>query len=271
MTEVEWQKLKAHELRALADRDAVVVLPTAACEQHGPHLPVMTDIRLGHEVAVRAARKLAGEVPVVVAPVIWSGLSEHHMAFGGTLSISHATFHALLGDLISAVERHGFRRILIANSHGGNRIAIRYAADAFGRVDGPIIVAASYAEEGAPEMSAILEDQPGTSHADESETSMMLALEPDLVDASDLGSLKGGGPESALGAGRAAYRWRPFTHATHNGVRGIPAKASAEKGELLLAAGSDAIARLIADPATWAPLEDKRAAETGGVPFRDKR
>ena len=100
-TEVEWQRMKAQELRALAEQNAVVILPIASIEQHGPHLPTMTDTRLGHEIAIRTAHKVQGERPVVVTPVVWSGLSEHHMDFGGTLTVSHATFRAILKDLMS--------------------------------------------------------------------------------------------------------------------------------------------------------------------------
>ena len=71
MGEVEWQRLKAHELRALAEQGAVVILPVASIEQHGPHLPTMTDTRLGAEIALRAARKaVAGGRAVVVTPVV---------------------------------------------------------------------------------------------------------------------------------------------------------------------------------------------------------
>ena len=66
MQEVEWQRLKAQDLRALAEQNAVVILPIASIEQHGPHLPVMTDTRLGHEVAVRAARKAYPQRPYPV-------------------------------------------------------------------------------------------------------------------------------------------------------------------------------------------------------------
>ena len=73
MPEVEWARLKAHELRALAEWNAAVIIPTAAIEQHGPHLPVMADQRIGHEVAVRAARKAFATRPTLVTPVMWSG------------------------------------------------------------------------------------------------------------------------------------------------------------------------------------------------------
>ena len=75
MSEVEWARLKAHELRLRAKDNAVVILPVASIEQHGPHLPVMTDTRIGHEVACRAARKAYDRQPTIVTPVVWHGLS----------------------------------------------------------------------------------------------------------------------------------------------------------------------------------------------------
>jgi creatinine amidohydrolase len=270
MPEVDWSRLKAHQLRALAEQNAVVILPIAATEQHGPHLPVMTDTRLGQEIAHRAARKAYGARPTVVAPVVWSGLSEHHMPFGGTLTISHATFRALIADLVAALVRLGFRDILISNSHGGNIIAMQQICDELSVQTEATLVAVTYAMEAAAEYAEILEDQPGVMHAGEAETAMMIACEPDLVDVSDLASLASppaDGP-AFLKAGKTAYRWRPFAHMTANGVAGIPEKANAQKGDALLEAGSDALAALIVDPATWASAQDLRGAGTQGVPFR---
>src|SRR3954452_24742605 len=95
-TEIGWLRLKAAELRDLATRDAIVIVPVASVEQHGPHLPVQVDTLLAGEIGRRAARALADRVPVVVAPTVWSGLAEHHMSFGGTITLDLATFHALL-------------------------------------------------------------------------------------------------------------------------------------------------------------------------------
>ncbi|MCK6410773.1 MAG: creatininase family protein, partial [Thauera sp.] len=80
MNEVEWWRLKAGELNALAARNAVVILPVGSTEQHGPHLPTQVDALLAGEVAHRAARRAAQRTPVVVAPTVWSGLAEHHLS-----------------------------------------------------------------------------------------------------------------------------------------------------------------------------------------------
>ena len=268
MPEVEWAKLKAHELRDLAARNAVVILPVAAIEQHGPHLPVMTDTRIGAEVARRAAEKAFDQRPTLVAPAVWSGLSEHHMAFGGTLSLDHETFAAVLRCLISSLVRHGFADVLISNSHGGNIIAMQAAADRFATELGATIVATTYAAEGHAAIAELLEDQDGVMHAGEAETSMMLALEPDLVDTTDLAALATERGAGFLGAGTASYRWRPFQHMTANGVSGNPTRAGAEKGERLMEAAAESIATLITDPDTWSPAQDLRGEGTGGVPFR---
>ncbi len=269
MDEVEWSRLKAHELRARADENAVVIIPTAATEQHGPHLPVMVDTRIGLEVAVRAARKCAETRPVVVTPPIWLGISEHHMPFGGTLSADYDTFFAMLRCVITSVTRHGFQDIVISNSHGGNNLAIQVAADRFATEIGATIVAARYATEGAAEIGAILEDQPHIMHAGEGETSMMMALENELVDSSELRDLardRGRGP---LAAGKGAFRWRSYTAASDNGLTGNPGRASSEKGERLLEVAAQSIADLIMDPDTFAPAADKRGPDIKGVPFRN--
>lgn len=271
MSEVDWSRLKAQDLRALAQQGAVVILPIASIEQHGPHLPTMTDTRLGWEVATRAARLAYPTRPTVVAPVVWSGLSEHHMPFGGTLTLSHATFRAVVADLISAITRHGFHDILISNSHGGNIVAMQQIIDELSPSVAATLVGTTYPSEAGPAIGALLEDQGGVMHACEAETAMMMACEPDLVDTSDLAALAVPGSDgpSFLQAGRASYRWRPFTHLTGNGVAGVPTRASAEKGEALLQVSAQALADLICDPATWAAPQDLRGAGTGGVAFGD--
>lgn len=270
MTEVEWARLKAHELRAMAERKPVVILPVASIEQHGPHLPVMTDTRIGHEVAVRAARKAYAKRPTLVTPVVWHGLSEHHMPFGGTLTLSHETFRLVLRDLVISLSRHGFRDILISNSHGGNIMAMQQFCDEYAPQLDVTLVATTYAYEAAEAIAELLEDQPNLQHACEGETSAMMALEPDLVDTADLSGIGTKVDLKFLAAGKHSYRWRPFAHQTGDGVAGLPARATAAKGEALLEASADALAAMIADPDTWAPPADNRGEGTAGVAFHDR-
>jgi creatinine amidohydrolase len=265
---VEWARLKAHELRHLASRDAVVVIPVAAMEQHGPHLPVQVDSRLATEVSLRAARKAFPSRPTVVLPVIWCGLSEHHMPFGGTITLDHPTLHGLFRCIVDSVRRHGFRHVLILNGHGGNIVASQMIAqDLSLEMEDVTVLAATYWLEAADRLGPLLEDQSNVLHAGEAETSMMMALTPELVDDTDLASCAVKADLGFLQAGKGSYRWRSLAHVTPNGVIGDPRHASAGKGERLLEAASDAIAALIKDPASWAPAADLRGNGTGNVPF----
>ena len=268
MATIEWANLKAHELRALANDNAVVVAPVAALEQHGPHLPVQVDSRLATEVSHRAARKAYDTRPTVVLPVVWSGLSEHHMPFGGTITLDYTTLYAVFRCIVDSVRRHGFRDVLILNGHGGNIAASQVMAQDLTReLDDVTVVAATYWLEAASRLAPILDEQSTVLHAGEAETSMMLHLTPELVDDSDLASLKTEADLSFLAVGEGSYRWRDLTAVTPNGVLGDPSTASATKGELLLEAASDAIADLITSADTWAPPPDLRGPETGGVSF----
>ena len=248
--ELEWARLKASDLRALAERDAIVLVPVAAIEQHGPHLPVMVDSLLCAEVALRTARRVGAQQPVVVAPTVWSGLSEHHMAFGGTFTLDFATFCALLRCLCRSLVTHGFRRIFLLNGHGGNRFALRVVVDELSRELEAALATATYWEPAAGALARILEQQSGVQHACEAETSMVLALRPELVDQARLAEARFIEPAHAV-TQRGGHVWRSFAARTPTGVIGDPTAAAAEKGERLLDAAADAIAELLLDPGCW--------------------
>src|SRR5882724_4626100 len=129
MVEVEWRRHRADQLREKAKEDAIVIVPVGSLEQHGPHLPVEIDSLLGEAVALRTARLVAETETVVVLPMLWTGLSEHHMSFGGTVTLDGDTFFNMIRCVCQSVVRHGFRRIVLLNGHGGNDNALRVAAD----------------------------------------------------------------------------------------------------------------------------------------------
>lgn len=253
MSEIEWWRLKAGELNALAARNATVILPVGSTEQHGPHLPTQVDALLSGEVARRAARRVAPGLPVVVAPTVWSGLAEHHMSLGGTLSLDLATFHALLRCLCRSILRHGFRRVLLLNGHGGNIAALTAIVNDFAlEFDAPIATT-SYWLLARDAFAKILERQTTVRHACEAETSMLLALAPDLVDMTRVAEAVGPTErELAEAAGTdAAIRYRSFKARTRHGAIGDPRAASAEKGERLLDAAAEAVAQLVANEEFW--------------------
>lgn len=260
MSEVLWGNLKAWQLRELAGQDALVIQPVASVEQHGPHLPVQVDVVLVSEVAVRAAEQIAARAPVVVAPTLWAGLAEHHMTLGGTITLDLATYHAVLRCLCRSFQRQGFRRVCLLNGHGGNITALTNISAELSIELGTPVTTATYwtVPETATAFAGILERQSNVRHACEAETSMMLALRPELVDREKMATLDG--PMEGLGGHGGIYRWRSTAWWTETGVIGVPNAASPAKGEQLLAAAAAALARALTNPELWA---EERASERG--------
>ena len=173
------------------------------------------------------------------------------MGFGATITLDFATFHALIRCVCESILRHGFRRLALLNGHGGNIKALDVIAGELQRELGARVGSATYwtVSGVAKAFKEILEMQPGVAHACEAETSMMLALEPDLVDRDEMGRLEGG--TRNLSVSGSVYRWRGFEEMTESGVIGFPAAASAEKGERLLAAAADGVAEALTREEIW--------------------
>ncbi len=252
-SEVEWRKLRADQLREMARADAIVILPVASLEQHGPHLPVEVDSMLGETVAVRAARKVAERGGhAVVLPVLWTGLSEHHMSFGGTITLGFPAFSAVVEDVCRSVLRHGFKRIVLLNAHGGNENALRTITDELTPKLGAPIVQFTYWYAAAVAIARILETQSALMHACEAETSMMLAVRPELVamDRVELAKANSS-PDVSDVVGGGVYRWRTVAARSSSGVIGNPEAATAEKGERLFEAIATALADKLCNVDLW--------------------
>lgn len=249
--EIEWARLKAADLRALAKRDAVVIVPVASTEQHGPHLPTCVDTMLVSEVARRAARAVAAKVPLVVAPTLWCGLADHHLAFGGTFSLSYPTYLAVLRDIAASLKTQGFRRVLFFNGHGGNIAGLDVAATELTRDVGIPVAVGSYWPALGEEIAKVLEDQTTVLHACEAETSMMLALAPELVDSKNLAAAAGPADLDESVFARQPKRWHSFAELTPNGTIGNPAHATAAKGERLLTLAAEALAARLLKGSLW--------------------
>ena len=98
--------------------EKVVVLPLGSMEQHGRHLPLLTDTMICQEIVRRSALAL-GDTALFL-PMVWVGVSEHHRAFPGTVSVTPKTYISLLSDIVESLIGSGFKRILLLNAHGGN-------------------------------------------------------------------------------------------------------------------------------------------------------
>ena len=179
LAEMRWPEVKAR-----LQPNAVAVIPVASTEQHGPHLPLQTDARIVTDCAVRAAERVADELPIVVAPTLTYGFSEHHMDFPGTMSLSLPTYISVLSELCESLVRGGFRKVLLLNGHGGNCEAIQVAARHVVAKHNAVIGAATYWDVAARALEAEHASEVGMvpGHSSGFETTCVLALRPDLVE-----------------------------------------------------------------------------------------
>ena len=226
-------------------RDTVVVLPTAATEQHGPHLPVITDTTICETVARRAAKIASAEAWVTVAPTVVFGNSHHHLPFAGVLSLRSETFTQVLKDLCDCLVRSGYQRILILNGHGGNDEAIRSVARDFG-IDYQVLVGASsywtVAHDAVVGEGRVSEVGSYPGHAGGFETSCIMALRPELVDSANMPQREG----RAFGRRGDTGPLTIYGHRDMERINGHtddPRLASAEAGERFLTLIAREVAR----------------------------
>ncbi len=246
---VMWKELTAPELCDLATRNAFVLLPVASMEQHGPHLPVGVDTILCEGICKIAAEAVQDELPVVVAPTLWCGMAEHHMAFGGTFTFDLSTYQAVLFAFLKSIARHGFKKVFIVNGHGGNIAALSALLPDLAMATGLTLRVSTYFELAQPAMPAILEDQERVRHACEGETSLMMVLAPELVHLDQLPLAHG--PKHVTPRPLGVERHRSFKEFSKSGVVGDARRASKAKGDKLVAACRDALVTVLKDKGAW--------------------
>ena len=237
MEEMNWEEIRD----AVEGGKTTVILVSGATEQHGPHLPTGTDTILGYAVAARAAVQLG---TALVAPVIRPALSEHHMGFPGSLTLSWETYLAVLEDCCESLAGSGFNDIVLVSSHGGNVAVLKavtpHIAKKFSnRVRIHIVdFLRSSGEDSAAflETFGITRPQMGV-HSGYGETAMMLAVAPDLVkmDAAEKGlDDKAFYEPDRMPRSQIDSFIHGIDHFTKNGILGDPRGAGADKGERLM-------------------------------------
>lgn len=247
---MRWDRLGTVQLSTL-DRNIPVVLILGAIEQHGPHLPLATDHLIGEHFGTRLDHELSKKV--LILPAFPFGCSSHHMDYAGTLTISHKTFIECVCEILDSVVSHGFKNLLILNSHGGNNAAAQVIIERFGSEHPECrIVLAVWWVVAARQLAEISETGPGgVGHACELETSLMLWSNPELVDISVIepGHIKNTF-EWATGdmlRVSSASVYRRFRDMTENGVFGDPTKASKEKGSMIDQIVVSALTKIVTD------------------------
>jgi creatinine amidohydrolase len=249
-----WPQVRA-EIEAGRD---TVVLALGATEQHGLHMPLGTDALLGDHMA----RRLAASLNAFVAPTVRVGCSEHHVGFAGTISLTEETYHALVGDLVDSLLRSGFQRIVLLPSHGGNFAPLAAAVEKLEPSRRARVVALTdlavlfqIAQLAEQEYGVPLGE--GGLHAGEWETSLLLAIHPELVHMDSAEPGYTGEMQAAIAkmfeGGVAAI--------SENGAIGDPSRASAEHGERYWAAVEEIVLAQVTSGMRAEALRDPRSGE----------
>jgi len=230
-----------------ADTD-LAILPVGSTEQHGPHAPLGVDSISASTIAARAADTYDGKV--VVAPTIPIGIAEEHRAFDGTLWVTEDSFRAYVGDVLRSLGHSGFERVVVVNGHGGNTDALTEICMRVTRDADCYAVPFTWFD--------VVDSKLPLGHGGPVETSMMLAIAPELIQEDRY-------PTAAKGAGDAfgqfvaqtniAYDFDEFTE---SGNVGDPTPATAQEGERLLESSASACVTLLDTIATrsWSSETD---------------
>jgi creatinine amidohydrolase len=227
---VKFAEMTFPQLRQVPRQSVVLLAPIAACEQHSHHLPTITDTVLVTGVAEGVEERLRDEV--LLLPTLWLGASAHHLRFGATLSAEVDTHVDILYDMLAPLLEDGYQRLLVLNGHGGNidtmHMALRLLQPEY---PAHILSAASYWELAEKELAALATGpRKVMGHACEFETSMMLALRPELVRRDQIRD----DPPKETPALRGLFLADDMKQKTDHGAAGYPELATAEKGKAFL-------------------------------------
>lgn len=262
---LKWGECTWEELQEAAEQGALAVAPFGSTEQHGPMLPLDTDIHIAEKVALDGAA-LAAErhgVRAVVMPTMPYGLAPHHMRFAGTVTLAAETYIAVIADVLRSAVRHGFRRIAVISGHGGNVPALQLGITQVvtEHADRLALRIALFRGHQDPEFAKrsgeIMKDEPTRSqpgiHAGRWETSETLCDRPHLVRRDRI--------EKPPMHVQAVPEWKWLTpELTPTGATGDPTLARADLGEKIWTCWAESVAlflkRLADAPLDSAPEDD---------------
>lgn len=235
------------EIAALDKQQGVVILPVGAIEQHGPHLPTLTDTLLVTHVLELTLHSLPDDVPAWALPPVNYGKSNEHLGFPGTISLSAQTLNAVLHDIAASVKAAGFRRLAFINGHGGNMALLDAAARDIRAATGLMCFCLHPGLYATAPFEISADEQRYGLHAGEVETSLVLAIAPELAHPERAVKHFPDFPQtgtglSFFGTASAAWLTRDWSE---TGVFGDATLATPEKGDLLLAAATERLVQLI--------------------------
>ena len=249
-----WSHLTTRDFAALDVAATVAVLPLGATEQHGPHLPLGVDTVLADGIVAASLPLLPADLPVLFLPTQQIGLSPEHARFAGTLTLSAETLIRMWNEIGAGVARAGVKKLVLFNAHGGHVGAMDIVARELRAAHGLIVYSVSWFNlplgDAGAQFSAG-EHRFGV-HAGEIETSMMLALTPQLVrmgEAKDFPSTskKRAADYAILGNGKSAKLGWAMEDYNAEGAAGNAAAATAAKGQAVIDAAAQQLALLLAE------------------------
>lgn len=252
-----WQHLTAPQLRALTQRDPVAVITLGAIEQHGTHLPLGTDLIIGEGLQAAMLDKLDPALEVLCLPAIAIGASDEHASFAGTLSLPAPLAIATLEAYGESIARTGIYKLVLINSHGGNKAVMDLAALTLRRRCGMRVVKATYTRLPPLEGAMNADELRYGLHGGLLETAMMQHLAPQLVTFEGYNPAAPATPsEGALVSpeGSAAFAWLG-EDLSHHGVAGDASQANAALGERLVHHYAAQLAQVVAETSQLPPLE----------------
>jgi len=248
----DWMEMTWQDIAGAGSAVArwIAVLPLAAIEQHGPHLPLGVDSFIAEAYLARVRAILPDELPVTFLPVQRVGVSIEHLAFPGTLTLSAATAISAWTEIGESLARAGLRKLVLVTSHGGNVAAMELVARELRARLGMLAVTVGWQRFGYPEGAFTAEEKKHGIHGGDIETSLMLAGMPEAVRVQEAANAT---PATVAMAREfkwlGAYRPAGFAWMTQDlnatGALGNATLASAAKGEAALMHGAQAFVALI--------------------------
>jgi creatinine amidohydrolase len=240
-------KLSWPEVQAVLPEVAVALLPTGSLEQHGPNLGLETDTAIAYGQCLKIGERMGDRA--LVLPPVWTGISSHHLDFPGTISISAATFEAIVMDVARSLRHHGIRHLLMVNGHAGNMNALSNLCSRL-RDELDMKAAVTFNYNLVPDVIRNHVKSPIWGHACEIETSMCLYLAPDIVKTDNLA------PGDVV---PLPYRWSDprlgpsvtvgytFSERTKNGALGDARAGTREAGEQIIDAAVERTVEFLTD------------------------
>ncbi|MEL6585044.1 MAG: creatininase family protein [Pseudomonadota bacterium] len=247
-----WADLRAPDFAQVDAMRTIAVLPTAAIEQHGPHLPVGTDTLIAEGMLAAVQKACPAELDLWVLPVQTVGKSNEHLWAAGTVTLTAETALRAWMEIGLSVARAGIRKIILVNSHGGNLDLVSILSRELRVQAGMLAVKTQWMSFGAPEGMFTKQEAQFGIHGGDRETSLMLAFRPETVDMAQAQDFRSSAETATIPPiGPTSYGWIASDLSPH-GVVGEAHLATAEKGRTLAAFQADGfldLARAVAEAA----------------------